>query len=135
MKSNKFFCSKCGKYFDELKIYEERHGFEHPPYERVSVCPLCNGDDYYTFNSYVEKIDIAEKILPIIMRLNRFHNILKKIFGKNISNNDLSDCMEMLVEVIVEMFDFLEVNMQKRILNMDENNEVEKILRYLKGGL
>lgn len=135
MRSEKFFCNRCKRYFDEMKIYEERHGLDTPPYERVAVCPECNGDDYFKFDCLIEKQDVAEKLLPIIMKLNRFYKSLTDIFGKNILNSDLSDSVEMSVELIVEMFDFLDIDIQKRILNMGNNAEMERIFMYLKGGL
>lgn len=39
-------CEDCGKVFDyeDRKIVEETHGFDHPPYEKFSYCPYCGGD-------------------------------------------------------------------------------------------
>ncbi|MBQ6884356.1 MAG: hypothetical protein IJN56_01310 [Clostridia bacterium] len=135
MRSEKFFCKKCRRYFDELKIYEERHGFDQPPYERVAICPECNGDDYFKFDCFIEKQEVAERLLPIIMKLNRLYESLTAVFGNKILNRDLSDSLEMAVELIVEMFDFLDIDLQKRILKMDNDAEMEKIFMYLKGGL
>ncbi len=135
MRSEKFFCKKCRRYFDKLKIYEERHGFDQPPYERVAICPECNGDDYFEFDRFIEKQDVAEKLLPIIMKLNKLYESFTAVFGNKILNRDLSDSLEMAVELIVEMFDFLDIDLQKRILKMDNDAEMEKIFMYLKGGL
>lgn len=135
MKNEKYFCKRCERYFDDVKIYEERHGFEYPPYEKIAVCPNCEGDDFFKFNLIVDKFDVAEKIMAAIMYLNRFSNSLMNVFGERCANSDLSDSIGLMVELVVEAFDFLDVEMQKRILKMDTNDEMERIITYLKGGL
>ena len=39
-------CENCGNLFEEGEqaVWEERHGFDTPPYEQWSGCPLCRGD-------------------------------------------------------------------------------------------
>jgi hypothetical protein len=39
-------CRDCGYIFgeDEVDYYEERHGLDYPPYEKVFCCPSCQGD-------------------------------------------------------------------------------------------
>ena len=39
-------CENCGHLFEEGEqaVWEERHGFDAPPYEKWSGCPLCHGD-------------------------------------------------------------------------------------------
>ena len=101
----------------------------------MAICPECNGDDYFKFDCFIEKQEVAERLLPIIMKLNRLYESLTAVFGNKILNRDLSDSLEMAVELIVEMFDFLDIDLQKRILKMDNDAEMEKIFMYLKGGL
>ena len=38
-------CNDCGHIFEcgEEKVVYERHGFDRPPYEKLSVCPCCGG--------------------------------------------------------------------------------------------
>lgn len=44
---SKYICDECGEEFDEPHTYEERHGFDHGPFEKWSVCPCCGSTDYY----------------------------------------------------------------------------------------
>lgn len=39
-------CLDCGHIFEEGEqaVWEERHGLETPPYEKLSGCPLCKSD-------------------------------------------------------------------------------------------
>lgn len=39
-------CLECGHIFEdgEQAEWEEDHGFETPPYEKMSGCPICKGD-------------------------------------------------------------------------------------------
>lgn len=39
-----FVCLDCGEIFEEPMHWEERHGFDYPPYEHWSGCPFCKGD-------------------------------------------------------------------------------------------
>lgn len=135
MKNEKFFCKGCNRLFDTPEIYDEKHGLDAPPYERVAVCPVCSNDDFVGFDVAIEKIEIAEKLLPAVMHLNRYFNMLKNVFGADIKNTDLADGVETVVELIYEMFDFMDVNMQRKIFEMESENDVNKILMYLKGGL
>lgn len=54
-----YICVDCRRQFDEPHRYEERHGLEHGPYEKLSCCPFCGG-------SYEEAIECDEcgKIVP-----------------------------------------------------------------------
>lgn len=135
MRSERFFCKRCNRFFDELKFYDEKHGLDNPPYERVAVCPICNGGDFMKFNCFVEKIEVAEKILPVIMYLNRYINSLKDVFGGEIRNNDLFIGVEAISELIDEMFDFMDVDTQLKILKVDNERELKRILTCLKGEL
>ncbi len=135
MKSERFFCRRCKRYFNKPKIYEEKRGLEYPPYEKLAVCPKCEGDDFCEFNSYIEKIEVVERVLPIVMQLNRYSNALMDIFGNRILNSDLSSSLEMAIELVVEMFDFLDVDMQRKILKMDNDLDMKRIFMYLAGGL
>lgn len=135
MKNEKFFCKGCSRLFDAPKNYDEKHGLDEPPYERVAVCPVCRSDDFLKFDTVIEKIEVAEKLLPAVMHLNRYINVLKDIFGADIKNTDLADGAETVVELLNEAFDFMDVDMQRKIFEMKSENDVNKILMYLKGGL
>ncbi len=133
MKSERFFCKRCRRYFDAPRFYNEKHGIDNPPYERLAVCPLCDGDDFLKFSYVIEKIEVAEKLLPAIMHFNRYLNALKDIFGDKFKNTDLSDGVELTAELVCEMFDFFDVDIQRKILNVDDDKELNRILICLKG--
>lgn len=44
-------CNSCGLIFsdEEIYTYEEKHGFDYPPYEQLEVCPRC-GDGFEELN-------------------------------------------------------------------------------------
>ena len=135
MRNEKFFCKGCNRLFDTPRIYDEKHGLDAPPYERVAVCPVCRSDDFLKFDTVIEKTEVAEKLLPAVMHLNRYFNTLKDVFGADTKNTDLADGVETVVELIYEIFDFIDVDMQRKIFEMESENDVNKILMYLKGGL
>ena len=41
----KYKCLNCGYLFDKPLVDYERHGLDHPPYEKVNVCPRCRDTD------------------------------------------------------------------------------------------
>ena len=133
--SEKFFCKKCSKFFDEAKFYNEKHGLSNPPYERVAVCSRCGSDSFVKFNLLIEKKDVADWTLSAIMLLNRYTNALKDIYGTEINNCDLKECTEIMVEAIVEMFDFIGSDIQKQIFEMCSEGELKRVLLKLKGEL
>lgn len=135
MNSKKFFCKGCHKLFDTPKIYEEKHGLDTPPYERVAVCPSCNSDDFLKFDTLIEKTEIAEKLLLAVMHFNRYGELIKDVFGNGADNADFCMGVELIAELISEMFDFIDSDAQKKILRMSSGNEAKRILMYLKGEL
>lgn len=54
-----YICIDCRRQFDEPHVYEERHGLEHGPYEKMSCCPFCGG-------GYEEAVECDEcgKVIP-----------------------------------------------------------------------
>lgn len=38
-----FVCIECGRLFDEPQYWEEKHGLDTPPYEKMSGCQFCGG--------------------------------------------------------------------------------------------
>lgn len=112
MKNDRFFCKECGKFFDEVRNYEERHGLDCPPYESVAVCPYCNGDDFVEFYSSVEKYEVAEKVLAAIMYLNKYYNAAKDVFGTEAKNSNLEMALENMMELLSEAFDCFDNSFQ-----------------------
>ncbi len=133
MKSERFFCTDCGKYFDKPDIYEEKHGLDSPPYQRVPICPMCEGDNFFVFDIFIEKIEVAQKILPIVLLLNNFSKSLKDVFGADIKIENVLSSVEIVCEMISEMYDFLDTDIQKKMLKIDSDNKLNMILRYLEG--
>ena len=41
-----YCCKKCKEIFDEPDVYNESHGFDYPPYEKIEICPYCGNDDF-----------------------------------------------------------------------------------------
>ena len=39
-------CEVCGCEFDDPKVAYETHGLDHPPYEKIYLCPSCGSEDY-----------------------------------------------------------------------------------------
>ncbi len=133
MKDKRFFCNKCKRYFSDVKTYFETHGLDNPPYERISVCPKCNSDDFFSFESHVEKIEIVERLLQVVKCLNLHIDSLENIFGIAIKNCELTDGVEMLIEIICEMFGFLDSSMQNEMFKMTTENDLNRVLKYIKG--
>ena len=67
------------------------------------------------------------------MKLNNYIGALESIFGGKISNIDLEGSIVSLTEMISEMFDFIDVDMQRKILNLDSEKEMDRIYIYLDG--
>ncbi len=133
MKSERFYCKSCKSFFDEPKFCEERHGLDSPPYEKVAICARCGGDDFVQHNSFVEKIEVAEKILSALMYLNKYCNALKDIYGISLKNDELNCSVEMMVEAICEMFDFLDNDGERQLFRLCSEGELQRILIRLKG--
>ena len=44
-----FICLDCGVIFDEPSHWEERHGLDYGPFEKMSGCPCCGGEFAKTY--------------------------------------------------------------------------------------
>ena len=130
-----YFCVDCERYFEERKFYYETHGLDTPPYERVRICPNCGSDNYYYFETTVEKTEIIENLLCAIMKINRLSDGICNLFGCDAANEDLAETFGILQEMVEDMFDFMDVSVQKKLLNLKDENTLQEILDYLKGGL
>lgn len=135
MRNKKFFCSGCERIFDTPEYYDECHGLDSPPYERVAICPECRSDDFISFDTVTYKDEVVEKVLPAIAALNRLSGNLSDIFGNSMDNNDLNEGLGLLTELVCEMFYFMDVDIEKRLMNMSTDNDVDKLLMCLKGEL
>ncbi len=113
------------------RLHQERHLLDTPPYERVEVCPFCGAGDFFEFDFYVEKSEVAICLLPIITELNRYVADLKGLFGEGCDSRVLSNCIARLAELLFELFDYIPVSLERRILKCDSNSECESILMRL----
>ncbi len=132
-KNEVFRCNNCNREFETPHIYEEKHGLDNPPYERVAVCPDCKSDDFCLFNKSIDKIDVALKLLYAIAALNRFCYSINDLLGSDCRNSDLGEGIGSMLELTSEMFDFMPVEIEKAISKMQTKTEVERIFNYLKG--
>ncbi len=130
-----YFCVDCERFFENKKFYYETHGLDSPPYERIGICPNCRGDNFYKFDNTIEKIEIVENLLWAIMRLNILTEQIEGLFGSAARNENLEEVFGILQEMVTDMFDFMDIGIQKRILNLNNKKDLQKILLYLKGGL
>ncbi len=136
MKISKVYrCINCDTYFKNAKIYEERHGFDAPPYERVAYCPKCKQANFVEFNLKADKLEFADRLLAAIMFFNAFKSELTDLLGVGCNNENFNNGLDILCEIITEMFEFTSLSMQQKILTMTTRNDFERILIYLKGGL
>ena len=135
MKSEIFFCVDCQKTFDIPTFFEEKHGLDGPPYERIAVCPKCRGNNILKFDALIEKTEVAERLIPCIMSLNKYVNAIKDVFGLEVKNIDLDESVDILAEFINEMFCFVDSDVQRKIFEMDSEDDVQTILMHLRGEL
>lgn len=133
MKNEKFICRRCRSLFDEAYFYEEKHGLDYPPYERVAVCSKCGSTEIEKFKPLIEKTNVLEKALPAIAALNRLDNDFKKIFGNGASNKNLNEASGLINELVSEMFSFIDVSTERKILKMISEKDIDSIWIYLKG--
>ncbi len=133
MRNRKFFCRKCKRVFETPRFYEEKHGLDHPPYERIGVCWVCGSDDFLEFDTVIDKFEISERLLTAISALNRYCNALKDIYGNDFQNEDLSTGTEVLIELMGEVFDYMDCDMQNKLFKIVTQKDVEKFLLYLRG--
>lgn len=135
MNKQSFFCKRCEAFFDTPKYYYESHGLDNPPYEKIYICPTCNGDEFLRFDMMFEKLEIVDRLLLAVMYLNKHIDKVKEIFGLEIKNCDLSSGVEIIAELIFELFDFVDVDMQRKILNISDEQQMGICLKYLRGGI
>lgn len=133
MKNKRFFCRECRRLFDDLMFYGEKHGLECPPYERIVVCSKCGSTEIEAFNTLIEKSEVLEKVLPAIAAFNRLDGELKDVFGKGSSNSNLVEGLGLINELVSEMFSFIDVGIERKILKMLTEKDVDNIWIYLKG--
>lgn len=126
--SERFFCRDCNRYFDNPKFYEETHGLDSPPYERISICPYCESDNFTEFDIFIEKYEVAEKILPAIMQLNRYINAIKDVYGFEAKNSNLEDLQDDLIDMLCDMFDCFDYDFKNELLDMCTRYDLEKIM-------
>jgi formylmethanofuran dehydrogenase subunit E len=66
-----YICLNCGYIFESPFHWDEKHGFDYPPWESQYSCPKCHGDyaetykcdlcDEYIVDDYIE-LDDGRKV-------------------------------------------------------------------------
>lgn len=135
MINTNFICKDCRHQFNIPDVYTEKHNLDCAPYERVTICPKCKSENFIEFNAFVEKNDVAEQMLNVILMLNRCINDIKNVFGDNIKSRDLFESVGLLADYIAEMFDFIPQKIGRKILNLDTQKQLEQLISYLRGEL
>ena len=129
-----FRCLRCGKEFEEPNTYEETHGLDTPPYERVAVCAHCSSVDFVEWNPNVEKNEVSAKLLEAIAALNRYMSNLGDLYGKCFCNDDLNTAYGVATEMIDEMYDeFISVTTSRDITRISTNKDIEQVLAVISG--
>lgn len=131
--SSKYRCDVCKKIFHTPRFYYEKHGLDNPPYERVAVCPNCNSENFCSFDTSIEKTEVAEKLLFAVAAFNRYSEKIKDIFGADAKNPDFCEGIDTINELLYEMFSFISVEAERKISGLQTVGEVERFLFYLKG--
>ncbi len=79
-----FRCLECGELFKEPLEYEETHGLDTPPYEKMYVCPKCKGHGYSPLiKDTVSRREILDKLVDIMQALNEFEYAVCDTFSES----------------------------------------------------
>ncbi len=135
MLADSFRCNDCNAFFKNADFYDEKHGLNNPPFEKIPICPRCKSSNFTSFNLKMDKFDICEKLLPAIARINAGISQIKDVFGQKSNNENIEDGVAMLIQLLSEMFDFLSVDIERKIFACITEKDVERLFYYLKGEL
>lgn len=128
-----FRCHDCNETFGEPKFYEESHGLDAPPYERVAICPHCESTEFDEWQPNIEKIEAARTLVNMLAALNRLKNSIEDVFGKCIENEDLEFATQLGVEFIEEMYDgFITSKTVDDLYDITTSYDVERIMLQIK---
>ena len=126
-----FKCTECGEEFYTPEYYEETHGLDCGPYERVGVCPKCESTDYKEWDDKVEKIEVADLLLKILAALNCLKNSISDVFG-DFKNEELEYAREICAEYVEEMYDeFIPRRISEMMREIVNSSDAEQITRIL----
>ena len=129
-----FKCTECNAEFYAPEYYEETHGLDCGPYERVGICPECKSTDFKEWDNHVEKIDVARVLINTLANLNRLSNQIADVFGSSFKNEELEFAQEMCAEYIEEMYDeFIPFRISKIMRETTNTSEVDRIIEILEG--
>jgi hypothetical protein len=129
-----FKCLSCGETFIDPEIYEETHGLDCGPYERVAVCPNCASTNFSEWEPNVEKIEVAQVLVNVAAALNRLQNSIADVFGASFKNEDLEHARDISIEFVEEIYDeFMPLAVSNAMRIATSTNDVNKILLNLEG--
>lgn len=128
-----FRCHDCNKTFSEPNFYEESHGLDAPPYERVAICPHCESTEFDEWEPNVEKSEVASTLVYAIAALNHLNNNIDDVFN-SFKNDDLEKAQSLLLEFVEELYDdFIPSSISKDLLNATTQNDIDRIMLRLEG--
>jgi hypothetical protein len=129
-----FKCTECNAEFYAPDEYEETHGLDCGPYERVGICPKCKSTDYKEWDNHVEKIDVASVLISTLVNLNRLSNQIADVFGPSFKNEELEFAREMCAEYIEEMYDeFMPCRLSNKMRQAVTTSDAQRIIEWLEG--
>lgn len=128
-----FKCKDYNRCFGEPHYITETHNLNCPPYEQIDVCPHCKSSEFIPFDPAVDKLVVAEKLLDIIVALNRYDESVKDVYGIRASNVDLDYALRTAAEFVSELYEFLPAVIDNKIIHANSENDTEKIISFLEG--
>lgn len=121
-------CENCGHLFEEGEqaVWEERHGLDTPPYEKLDGCPICKGgyeeahrckkcDEWYTKDELYE--GWCEKCLRETINYDTFFEyvtdtkqFLSFMFETVWDSSEPEKASDILVAAIMEIYKRMKAN-------------------------
>ena len=128
-----FKCTDCKHEFDTADVYEEHHGLDTPPYERIAVCPKCQSTEFVEWEPCIEKIEAARTLIYALTSLNRLQDNINDVFT-GFANEELENAQGLLFDFIIELYDdFISNTVSKKIIKASTKNDAELIMLELEG--
>ena len=123
-------CTDCGKKFEEVKTVYERHGLDTPPYEKIAVCPSCNGTSI--------EVVRAEHCRCCGIRLSAnktdYCSDACRIKGRKLWQAQSARRRRYTESSLIKVVTMLERYNKEHKTNLSYGNFVAKILPKMKGG-
>lgn len=122
---------------EELKVLElnrENMRLKLKCGEQNAVCPECDSYEYTKFDTQIEKDDVLDALLNVIMHLNNHYNELYHIYGLFTQNADLGEIYGIADELIAIMYDeFATPQICNAIRHIRDEEDIRKVSARLRG--